>query len=600
MSFSKNTGRNCLVPALHIAFMLGVGTPSLAQSPSNLATAPAQSVEQEERLVEAKELFRQGVAVFEANDIERALEYFRRSRALYPSGKNSINAAICLERLGRYDEALELYEEVVAKHLTDVEDYKETIVRALSALRAKVGSLMVSSNVEGSLVIDGRPRGKLPLNSPLRLLPGTHLVRVIKDGYMTKEASVDIAAGAMANLDAPLTALVASGGLRVEAGDSGGAEIVIDGAIVGTSPWEGMLSPGVHVVQARTAQKGSRLLRTTVITGQTTLARMQMDPLGPYVRVDVAPSSAVLSIDGVEVGKGKWQGVLPAGKHSVEASEDGYFPKREPIELDTKVGPSKRVALALEADRKHPRWPQPPTGHFWVGANAGWAIAPRIHGGAEKACTEGCDWAMGVVVEMRVGYEFTSHVSVELMTGYLSIGSSSTRRIEDTFSSNQKTHPVTWVFEDNLRLRGPLIGAGTSIIFPLTGGLWLRARGTAGVMLGRVSNDVKGQASTGGESSGADIEGAGQTAQATALFVMPEVQVEKQVGRWRFGASLAAMWIPQQGPELGFGNVVVSPNCSSSMPITVGCAGTSKVLSSERSYGPFFAALPRIGAQLQF
>ncbi len=582
---------SCIVLASNLCF---------AQTPAEGGEALSLNAEQEDRLVAAKDLFRQGVAVFEAGDIERALEYFRRSRALYPSGKNLTNAAICLDRLGRYDEALELYEEVVAKYLSEVENEKEAITRALGNLRAKVGSLVVSSNVEGSLVIDGRPRGRLPLTTPLRLLPGRHLVRVIKDGYMTQDLSVEIAAGETASLDAPLTALVASGGLRVEAVGMPGAEVVIDGAVVGASPWEGTLSPGTHVVQARTAQKGSRLLRTTVVVGQTTLTRMEMNALGPYVHVDAIPPSASLFVDGVAVGKGKWEGVLPAGKHVMEASEEGYRGKRLPVDLETNVGPSKRVELVLDIDRKHPRWPQPPTGHFWVGASAGWAVAPRVHSDAEKACTEDCGWAMGGLVEARGGYEFPNRISAELMAGYLSMNSHSTRRIDGSVSREQGTHPITWTLDDALHLKGALVGAGTSMAFPVTGDWWLRPRGSVGIMFAWVSDAVQGHASTGGEPSRVYIEGAGQAAQATTIFVMPEVQVEKRIGNWRFGAALAALWIPQQGPKLSFGRAVVPPNCSRDNPSAVGCAGNEQLFSSERAYGAFIAVMPRVGAQLLF
>jgi tetratricopeptide (TPR) repeat protein len=74
------------------------------------------------RLEEAKELFRRGVTLLTAGDTERALESFLGSRALVPSGKNTANAAICLERLGRYDEALEMYEEVLARFSKDLDD----------------------------------------------------------------------------------------------------------------------------------------------------------------------------------------------------------------------------------------------------------------------------------------------------------------------------------------------------------------------------------------------------------------------------------------------------------------------------------------------
>ncbi len=48
--------------------------------------------------------------------------------------------------------------------------------------------------------------------------------------------------------------------------------------------------------------------------------------------------------------------------------------------------------------------------------------------------------------------------------------------------------------------KGPLIGAGTIMSFPVAGGLWLRARGTTGgVMPVRGPKGVEGRVSTDGE-----------------------------------------------------------------------------------------------------
>src|SRR5262249_48881706 len=118
-------------------------------------------------------------------DIERALDRFLRSRARVPSGKNTVNAAICLNRLGRYDEALEMFEEVVTKHMADLREAdRATIAPAMQALRQKVGTLEISVDVEGAAVhVDSRARGRLPLAVPLRVNAGIHRIRVIKEGY---------------------------------------------------------------------------------------------------------------------------------------------------------------------------------------------------------------------------------------------------------------------------------------------------------------------------------------------------------------------------------------------------------------------------------
>src|SRR5262245_43588266 len=95
-----------------------------ADTPAQAPNSPPRP--EEAKLAEAKELFRSGVKMFEARDFERALHYFLRSRATYPSGKNTVNAAICLDRLGRYDEALELYEEVLTKFGADLDEASRT------------------------------------------------------------------------------------------------------------------------------------------------------------------------------------------------------------------------------------------------------------------------------------------------------------------------------------------------------------------------------------------------------------------------------------------------------------------------------------------
>src|SRR5262245_13798149 len=124
-----------------LSYVANSGT-VLAQEPVAAPPDPSlRSPEQpsEDALTTAKELNRRGVALLDANDVERALEYFLKSRATFPSSKNIGNVAICLDRLGRFDEALEVYEELLVGYETglDAED-RATIGPAMAALREKV------------------------------------------------------------------------------------------------------------------------------------------------------------------------------------------------------------------------------------------------------------------------------------------------------------------------------------------------------------------------------------------------------------------------------------------------------------------------------
>jgi hypothetical protein len=178
-----------------------------------LLAAPAAHAEaapppDDAKLAEAKALFRRGVELLDVEDAEHALLWFVRSRATVPSGRNTANAAICLERLGRYDEALAMFEELYAKYISDLgEADRTTILPVMQALRGKVGNLAITADVDGASVeVDGRARGRLPLAGRLRVNAGKHVVRVLKDGYEAVEVTVDVAGGGSTPVDVKLSA----------------------------------------------------------------------------------------------------------------------------------------------------------------------------------------------------------------------------------------------------------------------------------------------------------------------------------------------------------------------------------------------------------
>lgn len=165
-------------------------------------TAARAHADDDPKLALAKELFRRGVALYEVGDYEHALAQFRRSHDIFPSSQNAIDIAVCLEKLGRYDEALDAYEEALG--ITRDEEEVAQIRRAMEINVPRVGTLDVVANVHGVLSVDGRERGMLPLAAPLRVLPGGHRVRVIKDGYRTFDTITVITARVATRVDAVL------------------------------------------------------------------------------------------------------------------------------------------------------------------------------------------------------------------------------------------------------------------------------------------------------------------------------------------------------------------------------------------------------------
>ena len=300
-----------------------------AQPPPEPEPKPKPAEQSDAALTAAKEQFRQGVALIAAGDFEAALDRFLRSRAAFPSGRNTLNAALCLDRLGRFDEALEMYEEVAARFAADLKESRQRGARPGDgdALRTKVSE----RRGHGERGRDGRRRrrtsraGRLPLRRPVRVLEGSHRVRVLKDGYATAERVVEAPlGGGVVKVDLSLKPLEHAGQLRVEDPDNAGSEVFIDRVNVGPSPWEGTLGPGAHVVWTAADDRGSAPVQAVVVQGQTAVLRVRSHALGGTTRIEVSPSTGDLSLDGVTLGTGTWEGRLPVGGHAAKADEAGY------------------------------------------------------------------------------------------------------------------------------------------------------------------------------------------------------------------------------------------------------------------------------------
>jgi hypothetical protein len=166
------------------------------------ATSPAFA--QTEAIQRAKELFKRGVEHYQNGDLDKALQTFLESRAAYRSSKNTLNAALCLERLGRYDEALEMYEQVMVfwAELDDAD--RKAIETAMATLKTKVVQIEVTANVEGDLYVDGRFRANMPLRRPLRVRLGKRVLRITKAGHRPFETTLEVTADGAPSVTAVL------------------------------------------------------------------------------------------------------------------------------------------------------------------------------------------------------------------------------------------------------------------------------------------------------------------------------------------------------------------------------------------------------------
>jgi hypothetical protein len=483
-------------------------------------------------LDEAKRLFREGNELRKAGDCEGAVVRYLRSRRIVASVSNTMNAAFCMDQIQRYDEELELYEELVTRFRNELTDAdRQSILLAMQALRRRLGSVDVAANVDGTLVIDGRSRGQLPLSAAVRVLPGRRTIRVIKDGWDTFDTVVDVVAGQTVRVDAKLSPLARAGRLRVECAGLEGADVHIDDAVVGTCPWEGRLAPGAHVYWTRKGERGSAPKLATVLDGQTAVVRAIGEPLEAEFAIGTEPASAQVSIDGVLVGKGRWRGALPVGAHVIEAREEGYATAR----LHRGSGARGDVALRLAVDAAHPRWAPERRGSFVVDARVG-PVLGKFTGAVRDGCGAGCSAsiAYGISAVARGGYVFSSGFGVSIDAGYLMVRQSVDGR---STALNPVGHPPgtdVGKADDRIQWSGFVLGASGSY---RTAGSWpLEARVGGGIVIGAVADNRSGVFVNTWKQS---FEvGQLDRQSATYLYLGPELRFGRRIGQ-RMRLSLA-------------------------------------------------------------
>ena len=510
-----------------------------------------------EQLARAKALFREGNALLEAGDPERALERFLQSRELVPSGKNTANAAICLERLGRDDEALEMYEELLSRFARDLDQQdRENLSPIMASLRRGLASLELSANVEGLVTVDGKPRGRLPRVTALRVRPGKRRVRVVREGYQSFDRLVDAVAGQTLSVDAELEPLAGTGAVRVEVSRGATGQVWINGKPRGDTPWEGTLKPGVHELQVVSGDVGSMPEKLEVLEGKTLLVRVSMAKLGSMLRVFAEPTTARLSLASLEVGRGQWSGRLPVGSYRLRVEEPGYFASDTQLVVREGDG-GQALRIDLQRDPAHPRWPQTLPVRWGAGLETGLAYAPTPNGGAERQCPglcAGSTAALGGKLELLLEAVHERGFGVELAVGYLAARQSFSRAAFGRYAGET----LTYALEHELVMGGVYGRAAAIAALPLDKAFTLRTALGVGVMNAAYEARSEGVGWTTGEPT--SVSGLGlDPISKVELVVTSSVALERQLGPVHVSLGLAAWFFPASGPNFSEALLTAQP-----------------------------------------
>jgi len=241
------------------------GTSEAFAQPSEGGLAPLS----ETLTGEAKAEYAAARILYEDGDYQGALTKLEVAYRQSGDARLLWNMAAAEKNLRHYTKVMQLIERYLAAGAPYVTDADQKQAEELmTAMKGFVSSVTFTIQPEGaSVTVDGQLIGKSPFSAPVQLDFGDRVVRVTKPGYATEELRLNLEGGTPASVAVNLVAEVHQGTLRVVTDPR--TTIRIDGKVVASGMWGGVLPSGTHTVQLEEANKIPQSTEVVVEDGAT-------------------------------------------------------------------------------------------------------------------------------------------------------------------------------------------------------------------------------------------------------------------------------------------------------------------------------------------
>ena len=361
----------------------------------------------DEKKEQARKPFETGLKFFEDGAFDVALTEFKKSYAIFPTRSCGQNLGLALKALGRYDEASDALEGVLRDFEKTMKPAdRDFVVKTLDELKKLVGFVDVRvTEQDATVMIDSVERGHSPTR-PIRVAAGTHTVRVSKEGFLPFDSRIVVPREQTQTVDAKLGALLQGGRLAVSEDQGLHLDVVVDGVVVGKTPWAGTVAVGKHAVFLRgEGNVGSPPAAADIKLNSLAKVTLLAEPVPCKLRVTPNPINGMVVVDGVEVGQGIWTGNLRCGGHRVDVNADGFVTKSNVISLSEEREAVQ--AIALERDPQYNKIPS----RIITGASMNLLFA-STGGDPSSACTGSCSSGLGLggMFSAFGGYRFGSGI----------------------------------------------------------------------------------------------------------------------------------------------------------------------------------------------
>ncbi|RZO58405.1 MAG: PEGA domain-containing protein [Sandaracinaceae bacterium] len=191
-----------------LLLLLFASSPAFAQEAEAEVQAEGEAEEseadpeEEARFAEARDRFRQGVALARAGNCRGALAELQASLEILPRPNTLYNIATCQEELHRYDLAVDAYAAYLEMASEDEPD-RPAVEATMRTLRMLLGTIHIETNTAAEVWLDDRVVGEAPGDV---LVPGgSHVIELRAEGHLPERREVQVAAQRTVSLEVTLS-----------------------------------------------------------------------------------------------------------------------------------------------------------------------------------------------------------------------------------------------------------------------------------------------------------------------------------------------------------------------------------------------------------
>jgi hypothetical protein len=327
-----------------LAVVVLVGARAWAADPPSPATK-----------AEARERFDRGVALFERGDNAGALAEFKRTYALIPNPLVLYNMGLVYAAMNRPVDSADALADFLSQAGSAVSDDQRKHAEEVRADQSKrIAQIVVLTNAPATVEVDGIEAGQTPLEKPIRVASGAHVVAVLAQGYLPLHKEVTLAGQTTETVSLQLQPSESRVAQLVVRAPLPGAEVRVNGKRVGVTPLPASVAVAPGSVHVELYRAGYRTASLTIAIDQGARGELNFaleeDPAAPMaikgrLVVSASEPGAQIGIDGAPLRPLTGALALAAGPHVLRVERAGFEPSERLV--DVSAGKDTPVVVDL-------------------------------------------------------------------------------------------------------------------------------------------------------------------------------------------------------------------------------------------------------------